>query len=125
MSSAFCRSYLGSYLSSSRNVANIALLNLPLHSTRNANPFTNIIYDFGLLSSTNCIASLSVIVIELNIYVNSYYSIFDTVLLNLELPFIVISISLLSAPILSLLVSALPLREIDTYIYTIVDSTND
>ena len=70
-------------------------------------------------------ASLSMIVIELDIYINSYYGIFDIVSLDLKLPSIVIPILLLSTPILSLLVSTLPLREIDTYIYAIVDSTND
>ena len=108
-----------------RNVANTALLDLPLHFTRNVNSSTNIVYDFGLLSLTNCIALLSVVVIELDIYVNSYYDIFDVVSLNLELPFIVVPILLLSVPILSLLVSTLSLREIDIYIYAIVDSAND
>ena len=70
-------------------------------------------------------ASLSVVVIESDIYVNSYYDIFDAVSLNLELPFIVVPILLLSAPILSLLVSTLPLRETDICIYAIADSAND
>ena len=113
------------YLSSSRNVANIALLNLPLHSTGNANPLTNIVYDFGLLSLTNCIVSLSVVVIELDIYVNGYCGIFDTISLDLKLPSIVVPISLLPAPILSLLVSALPLRETDTCICATADSANN
>ena len=65
------------------------------------------------------------IIIELNIYINDYYSIFNVVSLDLKLLSIVVSILLLPASILSLLVSILPLREIDIYIYTIVDSTND
>ena len=65
------------------------------------------------------------IVIESNIYINSYYSIFNTILLDFKLPFIIISILLLSTSILSLLVSILLLREIDIYIYTIVDSINN
>ena len=125
MSSAFYRSCLGSYLSSLRNVANTALLNLPLHSTRNANPSIDIVYDFSLLSLTNCMASLSIVVIESDIYVNGYYNIFDIILLDLELLSIIVSILLLPTSILSLLVSTLPLREIDIYIYTIVDSANN
>ena len=125
MSSAFYRSYLELYLSSSRNVANTALLDLPLHSTRNANPPTNIVCDFGPLSPTDYMASLSVIIIESDTCVNDYCGIFDTVSLDFKLPFIVVPILLLPAPILSLLVSALPLREIDIYIYAIVDSAND
>ena len=65
------------------------------------------------------------IIIELDIYVNSYYDIFNTISLDLKLPSIVIPILLLSAPILSLLISTLLLREIDIYIYTIIDSAND
>ena len=70
-------------------------------------------------------ASLSIVVIELDIYVNSYYSIFNIILLDLKLLSIVVSILLLSASILSLLISILLLREIDICIYTIVDSIND
>ena len=103
----------------------MALLNLPLHFTKNANPPTDIVYNFGLLSLTNYMALLSMVVIKLDTCVNSCYNIFDVVLLNLKLPSIVIPILLLSASILSLLVSVLPLQEIDTYIYAIVDSTND
>ena len=125
MSSAFCRSCLELYLLSSRNVANIALLNLPLHFTRNANPSTNIVYNFGLLSPTNCIVSLSMVVIKLDICVNGYCNIFDMVSLDLKLPSIVISILLLSASILSLLVSALSLRETDICICATVDSANN
>ena len=125
MSSAFCRSCLGLYLSSSRNVANTALLDLPLHSTRNINPPTDIVCDFGLLSPTDYMASLSVVVIESDTYVNGYCGIFDAVSLDLELPSIVVSVSLLPTLILSLLVSALPLREIDICIYAIADSAND
>ena len=69
--------------------------------------------------------SLSVVVIELDTCVNGYYGIFDVVSLDLELPSIIIPISLLPAPILSLLVSILLLREIDTCIYAIADSAND
>ena len=65
------------------------------------------------------------VVIESNIYINGCYSIFNTVSLDLKLPSIIVSISLLSTPILSLLVSTLLLREIDTCIYTTVDSTDD
>ena len=85
----------------------MALLNLSLHSTRNVNPSTNIIYNFNSLSSTNCIASLSMIIIESNIYINSYYSIFNIILLDLKLLSIIISILLLPASILSLLISIL------------------
>ena len=109
ISSAFYRSYLELYLSSSHNVTNIALLDLFLHSTRNVNPSTNIVYDFGLLSSTNCIASLSMVIIKSNIYINGYYDIFDTVSLDLKLFSIIISILLLSTSILSLLISILSL----------------
>ena len=70
-------------------------------------------------------ASLSVIVIESDICVNGCYGIFDAISLDLELPSIIVSISLLPAPILSLLVSALSLRETDTYICAIADSAND
>ena len=106
-------------------MTNIALLNLPLYFTRNANPSTNIIYNFDLLSLTNYIVLLSIVVIELDIYINNYYNIFNTILLDLKLPSIIISILLLSASILSLLISTLLLQEIDIYIYIIVDSTND
>ena len=70
-------------------------------------------------------ASLSMVVIESDIYVNGYCGIFNTILLDLKLLSIVVSILLLSAPILSLLVSVLSLREIDIYIYIIVDFAND
>ena len=70
-------------------------------------------------------ASLSVVVIESDICVNGCCGIFDTVSLDLELPSIVVPILLLPAPILSLLVSALLLRETDICIYAIVDSAND
>ena len=103
----------------------MALFNLLLHFTRNVNSFTNIIYNFGLLSLTNCIVSLSIVIIESNIYVNNYYDIFNMVSLDLKLLSIIISILLLSTSILSLLISTLSLREIDIYIYAIVDSTND
>ena len=69
--------------------------------------------------------SLSIVIIESNIYINNYYNIFDTISLDLKLLSIIISILLLSTPILSLLISILLLREIDIYIYIIVDSTND
>ena len=70
-------------------------------------------------------ASLSVVVIESNTCVNGYCGIFDVVSLDLELPSIVVPVSLLSAPILSLLVSALPLRETDTCICATADSADD
>ena len=70
-------------------------------------------------------ASLSVVVIESDTCVNGCCDIFDTVLLDLELLSIVIPVLLLPAPILSLLVSALSLRETDTCIYAIVDSANN
>ena len=69
--------------------------------------------------------SLSVVVIESDTCVNGYYGIFDAVSLDLELPSIIIPISLLPAPILSLLVSTLLLRETDTCIYATADSAND
>ena len=103
----------------------MTLLNLLLYFTRNINPSTNIIYNFNLLSLTNYIVSLSIVIIKSNIYINSYYNIFNTISLDLKLPSIIISILLLSTSILSLLISILLLREIDVYIYTIVDSTND
>ena len=65
------------------------------------------------------------IIIESNIYINSYYSIFNIVSLDLKLLSIIIPILLLSTSILSLLVSILSLQEIDIYIYTIVDSANN
>ena len=70
-------------------------------------------------------ASLSMVVIELDICVNGCYGIFDTVSLNLKLPSIIVPVSLLPASILSLLVSALLLREIDICICAIVDFAND
>ena len=85
----------------------MALLNLSLHFTRNTNSLTNIVYNFDLFSSTNYIVSLSIIIIESIIYINGYYNIFNTILLDLELLSIVISILLLSTSILSLLVSTL------------------
>ena len=65
------------------------------------------------------------IIIESNIYINSYYNIFNIVSLDLKLLSIIISILLLSTLILSLLVSTLLLQEIDIYIYIIVDSINN
>ena len=65
------------------------------------------------------------VIIESNIYINSYYSIFNIVSLDLELLSIVVSILLLPTSILSLLVSTLLLRETDIYIYAIVDSVDD
>ena len=45
------------------------------------------------------------IIIESDIYVNSYYSIFNIILLDLKLLSIIVSILLLFASILSLLIS--------------------